>query len=101
MADLSAGRWDTLVDFYTSPGGSTEPIRVFLARDLAPTGTTFEREDEEATMEYAWVSLTDAMEWVLAGRLHNPSTVIGIMAAHAARGRGWKGLREPGAPWLR
>ena len=52
-------------------------------------------------MEYAWVSLTDAMEWVLAGRLHNPSTVIGIMAAHAARGRGWQGLREPGAPWLR
>ena len=100
-ADLSAERWDTLVDFYTSPGGSTEPIRVFLARDLAPTGTTFEREDEEATMEYAWVSLTDAMEWVLAGRLHNPSTVIGIMAAHAARGRGWRGLREPGAPWLR
>ena len=100
-ADLSAERWNTLVDFYTSPGGSTEPIRVFLARDLAPTGTTFEREDEEATMEYAWVSLTDAMEWVLAGRLHNPSTVIGIMAAHAARGRGWQGLREPGVPWLR
>ena len=98
--DLKAGCWDVLVDFFTSPGGSTEPIRVFLARDLAPTGTTFEREDEEATMEYAWVSLSDAMEWVLAGRLHNPSTVIGIMAAHAARGRGWEGLRAPGAPWL-
>ena len=98
--DLKAGCWDVLVDFFTSPGGSTEPIRVFLARDLAPTGTTFEREDEEATMEYAWVSLSDAMEWVLAGRLHNPSTVIGIMAAHAARGRGWERLRAPGAPWL-
>lgn len=100
-ADLKAGRWDVLVDFFTSPGGSTEPLRVFLARDLEPTGTTFEREDEEATMEYAWVSLSDALEWVLEGRLHNPSTVIGILAAHAARGRGWKGLREPGAAWLR
>lgn len=100
-ADLKAARWDVLVDFFTSPGGSTEPLRVFLARDLEATGTSFEREDEEATMEYAWVSLSDALDWVLAGRLHNPSTVIGILSAHAARGRGWEGLREPGAPWLR
>ena len=100
-ADLKAARWDVLVDFFTSPGGSTEPLRVFLARDLETTETSFEREDEEATMEYAWVSLSDALDWVLAGRLHNPSTVIGILSAHAARGRGWDGLREPGAPWLR
>ncbi len=100
-ADLKAARWDVLVDFFTSPGGSTEPLRVFLARDLEATETSFEREDEEATMEYAWVSLSDALDWVLAGRLHNPSTVIGILSAHAARGRGWEGLREPGAPWLR
>ena len=100
-ADLKAARWDVLVDFFTSPGGSTEPLRVFLARDLETTETSFEREDEEATMEYAWVSLSDALDWVLAGRLHNPSTVIGIVSAHAARGRGWEGLREPGAPWLR
>jgi hypothetical protein len=100
-ADMKAVRWDVLVDFFTSPGGSTEPLRVFLARDLETTETSFEREDEEATMEYAWVSLSDALDWVLAGRLHNPSTVIGILSAHAARGRGWEGLREPGAPWLR
>lgn len=100
-ADLKAARWDVLVDFFTSPGGSTEPLRVFLARDLETTETSFEREDEEATMEYAWVSLSDALDWVLAGRLHNPSTVIGILSAHAGRGRGWEGLREPGAPWLR
>ena len=100
-ADLAARRWDVLVDFFTSPGSSTEPLRVFLARELEPSATTFEREDEEATMEYAWVPLSTALEWVLAGRLHNPSTVIGILAAHAARGRGWEGLREPNAPWLR
>ena len=71
-ADLKAARWDVLVDFFTSPGGSTEPLRVFLARDLETTETSFEREDEEATMEYAWVSLSDALDWVFAGRLHNP-----------------------------
>ena len=56
-----------LVDFFTSPGGSTEPLRVFLARDLETTETSFEREDEEATMEYAWVSLSDALDWVSLG----------------------------------
>ena len=100
-ADLKAARWDVLVDFFTSPGGSTEPLRVFLARDLETTETSFEREDEEARMEDAWVSLSDALDWVLAGRLHNPTAVIGILSAQAARGRGWEVLREPGAPWLR
>lgn len=100
-ADLAARRWDVLVDFFTSPGGSTEPLRVFLARDLEETGTTFEREDEEATMEYAWVSLDDALTMVLDGRLHNPSAVIGVLAAHAARARGWVGMRPTDAPWLR
>ena len=70
---MKAGRWEVLVDFLTSPGGTNEPLRVFLARDLEATGTVFEREDEEATMEYAWVSLSQALDMVLEGRLHSPS----------------------------
>ena len=75
-ADLVAKRWDVLVDYFTSPGGSTEPLRIFLARDLRAADEVFEREDEEATMEYAWVRLDDALTMVLDGRLHNPSAVI-------------------------
>ena len=100
-ADLVAKRWDVLVDYFTSPGGSTEPLRIFLARDLRAADEVFEREDEEATMEYAWVRLDDALTMVLDGRLHNPSAVIGVLATHAARGRGWSGLRPADAPWLR
>ncbi len=100
-ADLVAKRWDVLVDYFTSPGGSTEPLRIFLARDLRDADEAFEREDEEATMDYAWVSLDDALTMVLDGRLHNPSAVIGVLATHAARGRGWSGLRPADAPWLR
>ena len=33
-ADLVAGEWHLLLDHYTSPGGSSEALRVFLARDL-------------------------------------------------------------------
>ena len=61
----------------------------------------FEREDEEATMQYAWVPLDQALDMVLSGRLHSPSAVIGILAAHAARGRNWEGLRAADAPWMR
>ena len=100
-ADLVAKRWDVLVDDFTSPGGSSEPLRVFLARELRDADEAFDREDEEATMEYAWVRLDDALTMVLDGRLHNPSAVIGVLAAHAARGRGWAGLRPADAPWLR
>lgn len=99
--DLTAGRWDLLVDFFTSPGGSTESLRIFLARDLAPAGEVFEREDEEATMVSAWVSLDDAVSRILAGRIHNPSAVVGILAASQARARGWEGLRPADAPWMR
>ena len=100
-ADMVADRWDVLVDYFTSPGGSTEPLRIFLARDLRAADEVFEREDEEATMEYAWVRLDDALTMVLDGRLHNPSAVIGVLATHAARGRGWADLRPADAPWLR
>ena len=100
-ADLKAGRWDALVDYFTSPGGSTEPIRVFLARDLAPTGTAFARSDEEAGIEAAWVGLDEAVAAVLDGRIHNPNSVAGLLAAHAARAGRWASLRPAASPWFR
>ena len=36
---------------------------------------------------------------MLAGRLHNPTTVCGILAAAAARDAGWDTLRPADAPW--
>ncbi len=100
-ADLEAARWDVLVDYFTSPGGSSESIRVFLARDLSETETPFERLDEEADFVQAWVALDEAVSAVLAGRLHNPSTVSGVLAAAAARGRDWATLRATDSAWLR
>ena len=95
-ADLVAGRWWRLVSFFTSPGGSDEHITVFLARDLSPVpeGSSFVREDEEIGMVPAWVPLDDAVTAVLDGSLRNPTAVVGILAAAAARARGWQTL-EP------
>jgi len=101
-ADLVAGSWWRLVDFFTSPGGSDERIVIFLARDLSavPDADRYTRVDEEAGMEVAWLPLDDAVDAVLGGRLHSPSAITGVLAAAAARARGWSTLDpvEPSDP---
>lgn len=101
--DYVAARWDVLVDFYASPGFTTEGSRVFLARCLhpLPVDQRIRREAEEAEFVPTWFRFDDVVDAVLAGRLHNPSTVMGVLAADRARARGWEGLREAGAGWLR
>jgi ADP-ribose pyrophosphatase len=100
-ADLAAAQWNVLADFFNSPGSSSEAIRIYLARDLTevPHHERHERTDEEAEIEFHWISLDDAVASVLAGRLHNPSAVVGILAAAAARADGFSGLRPADAPW--
>lgn len=99
--DLAAGRWDVLVDYATSPGMGTEALRVFLARDLTPAAPgDFVREGEEAEIELAWVLLAQAADAVLAGRVHNPSAAVGLLAAERAQRDGFAGLRAVDAPFL-
>jgi ADP-ribose pyrophosphatase len=100
-ADLKADRWDLLVDWYNSPGGSDEAVRLFLARDVhpVPAGELHERTAEELGMPTRWVPLTEARDAVLAGRIHNPGSVVGILAACASRDLGWSTLRPADSPW--
>ncbi|MDO4899962.1 NUDIX domain-containing protein [Actinomyces sp.] len=101
--DYAAARWDVLVDSYASPGFTTEGARTFLARELKllPGEERIAREAEEAEFEPTWVRFDDAVEAVLRGRLHNPSTVIGILAAARVREDGYTSLRPADADWLR
>jgi len=100
-ADLVADEWHVLVDFYNSPGGSTEAFRCYLARGLheVPESERHQREHEERDMARAWVDLSEARDLVLGGKLHNPTTVCGVLAAAAARDAGWASLRPADAPW--
>ncbi|MBT9257117.1 NUDIX hydrolase [Phycicoccus sp. MAQZ13P-2] len=100
-ADLTAGTWSTLVDHWSSPGGSSEGLRIFLARDLAevPEGERHDRTGEELGMPVRRVPLDELVAGVLAGRLHSPTLVIAVLAAEALRARGWAGLRPADAPW--
>jgi 8-oxo-dGDP phosphatase len=100
-AGYSAGSWDVLVDMYTSPGGSSEAIRIYLARDLTPVlgGRPHTGEAEEAHLPRAWVDLDEARGLVLAGLVGSPSAVAGVLAAWASRADGWRSLRPVDAPW--
>lgn len=101
-AGLCAGAWSLLVDFFTSPGASSEAIRVFLARDIssAPDGRAFTGEAEEASLPGIWIPLDDAVELALGGKVMSPTAVVGVLAAAAARAVGWQTLRPATTPWL-
>ncbi|WP_349898261.1 NUDIX hydrolase [Parafrigoribacterium soli] len=97
-ADLEASEWAVLADFFTSPGGSTEAIRVYVARGLQST-PAFERTEEEADLETRWVSLEDIVDAVLDRRIGNSILSIAALAAHTSRARGWSSLGDADAPW--
>ena len=100
-AGYRAERWDVLLDVLPSSGMSNERVRIFLARGLTEVPADqidFERVHEEADMPVVWVPLDEAVRKVFAGDLHNMIAVTGILAAHAARARGFRDLRPVDAP---
>ena len=100
-AHVKAEDWRVLTDVYTSPGGSDESVRIFLARNLSEAeGRRFEVEDEEADMEHARVPVADLVRAVLAGDVHNTCLVVGVLSLVAAEnGDGLDALRPAEAPW--
>lgn len=100
-AGLEAGTWHVLIDFLNSPGGTSETLRCFLARDLhrLPDGRLHTGEAEELHLPQAWVPLDEAVDLVLDGAVQNPTATNGILAAAVARSRRWEHLRPADAPW--
>ncbi len=100
-ADLIADTWNVLVDFVTSPGGNSEGIRIYLARDVrdAPEDDRHERQAEERDMEGAWHALDDVLAAIAAGHLWGPTTLVGALSLDAARRAHWDTLRDASAPW--
>jgi len=93
--------WRVLVDFYSSPGYSTERLRIFLARDLEAVPAAerhFVPRDEEAHLLLGWLPLDEAVRKVFAGELHNGPAALAIMAGYAARSEGFDRLRPADAP---
>ena len=99
--DLQAETWHLLTEFMTSPGGSNEVLRVYLARGVSATPQVFDRTEEEAGIELRWVPLDDVVDAVLSRELQNSILAIAALSAQAGRARGWTTLGDPNAAWPR
>jgi 8-oxo-dGDP phosphatase len=100
-AGYLAADWHVLTDIFTSPGFSTERLRVFLARELTHVPAA-ERDyvpnHEEAHLEIEWAPLDVVVSRFLAGELHNGVTAVGVLAAYVARQGSFAELRGTDAP---
>lgn len=99
--DLDAAEWHLLSDFYSSPGGSNEAIRVYLARGLTATAAPFDRSEEEFDIEKRWVPLDEVVDAVLTRSISNSILTIAALTAQAARAMNWTTLGDPETPWPR
>ncbi|OAN43077.1 ADP-ribose pyrophosphatase [Microbacterium sp. H83] len=84
-ADLAAAHWEPLVTTFATPGGSNEIVHFFVATGLSALADAHAREDEEADIRVEWMPLTDAVDAVLGGRMHNALLAIGLLAAERRR----------------
>jgi ADP-ribose pyrophosphatase len=100
-AGYLAADWQVLADFFTSPGITSERLRVYLARGLTHVPDA-EREyvpdHEEAHLTVEWAPLDVVVSRILAGNLHNGVMIVGVLAAWAARRDGFAALRAADAP---
>ena len=83
--DYQANSWSHLHSFYTTPGSSSEIIEIFLAKDLSPTGTTFERTSEEKTMVPIWVPFVEVLQAVMTSKTKSPTLVVAVLSYAAQR----------------
>jgi 8-oxo-dGTP pyrophosphatase MutT (NUDIX family) len=95
-----AKTWHVLLDLANTPGGSSEQIRIYFARDLSlhpdgrPTGSA-----EELDMPVHWIPIKDVLESIRRGAVTNPQLVAGTHAALIAMAEPDMALRSEDAPW--
>jgi 8-oxo-dGTP pyrophosphatase MutT (NUDIX family) len=75
---FAPGRLDLLTVFHNSAGMTDATTHVFLATDLRPVAAEAQGPEEEA-MVVLHVPLADAVADVLAGRITDAKTVIGLL----------------------
>lgn len=99
-AGVLASHWQVLVDYATTPGGSTELLRIYLARGLSfLPERPMAQEAEEQDMPMDFVSLEELRDAVFQGAVCNTSIVVGTLAALAARDSNWSTVRPADTPW--
>lgn len=86
---FAADRWMPLIEYRTTPGGSSEQLTIVHAVGLhrRHVDRLIERTDEERDMPLAFVPVSVLLDAVLAGQLANPCLVVGVLALAAQQSR--------------
>ena len=80
-----AKKWLMLTKYFASPGFLGEWMQIYLARDIR-SGPAKPEEDEH--IELVRTPLSQAMELIAAGKIHDGKTLIGLSLLHQARESG-------------
>jgi ADP-ribose pyrophosphatase len=81
-AAMSAGRFESLGAYFSSPGVFTEVIHLYLATDLTPAAGVPETGE---VFEVEWWPLADAVARARSGELNDAKTIIGILRTAARK----------------
>lgn len=93
----TADQWNVLVDVCTTPGSSTETLRIFLARDITQQEWNASNlQAEEREIQRSWVALDEAVAAIQEGKWTNPTIVAGVLAAKLSNAQT---LRPADSPW--
>ena len=93
----TASSYETLIDICTTPGSSSETLRIYLATGLERgEWDPAELHAEEQEISVEWVPVSQAVDAILQGLWQSPTAVSGILAYAARESRS---LRSPNAPW--
>ena len=76
---LVAREWSHLLDLHTSNSVTDESGAIFLARDLTRGEMALEAIED---IEVLCVPLTEAIEWIFAGKITDSLTVMGLLAVY-------------------
>jgi len=85
-ASAVATEWSVLVDFFTSPGSTSEAVRIYLARNISSVDSNvLSLDDEESEIQIRWVNIEDAMRNIQQGLWQSPTLVLGVLSYSALR----------------
>ncbi len=80
---VNAARWESLGQYFSSPGVFTEVIHLYLATGLTATPP---RPEADEVFQIEWWPLELAVQRATRGELTDAKTIIGILrAAHARK----------------
>ncbi len=73
---LTAGRWDFLARFFSSPGILTEEMFLYLARDLTEGAQELEGDED---IQLVKLPLDDALARIATGEIADAKSIIGLL----------------------